>query len=187
MDVRSTLSLAGGLLVLGAVGYYWGGLGKADIPILNADTKHLPDYQVTNIEGLQTNQAGQIERTLKAVSLVHYPQPDKSIVQQPIVTLYQQGQAAWQISAQQALSLNTNRDLQLTQQVIGRRLQGSNLSLETELLNANQETQTLDTTAAVTIRSPQGQISSLGLNAKIEEGILTLPAQVRGTYVLSPR
>ncbi len=187
MDVRSTLSLAGGLLVIGAVGYYWGGMGKTNIPLLNTDTNHLPDYQVTNIQGLQTNDTGQIERTMKADSLEHFPQPDKSIVRQPLVTLYQQGVMTWSISAQQALSLNNNRDLQLSQQVIGRRLQGPSLSLETESLNANQESQTLDTAAAVVIRSPQGQINSLGLNAKLQEGILTLPAQVRGTYVLSPR
>lgn len=187
MDVRNTLSLAGGLLVLGAVGYYWGGFGKSDSPLLSTNTNHLPDYQVTHIQGIQTNDAGQVERTLSAESLIHYPQPDKSIVQRPLVTLYQHGVAAWAISAQQATALNNNRNLELSQQVIGRRLQGSALSVETEALLANQETQTLDTVAAVTIRSPQGQISSQGLSANIEESILTLPAQVRGTYVLSPR
>jgi hypothetical protein len=37
MDVRNTLSLAGGLLALGAVGYYWGGFGQTDSPLRNSD------------------------------------------------------------------------------------------------------------------------------------------------------
>ena len=41
MDVRNTLSLAGGLLALGAVGYYWGGFGQSDSPLLNRDTIYL--------------------------------------------------------------------------------------------------------------------------------------------------
>lgn len=187
MDVRNTLSLAGGLLVLGAVGYYWGGFGASTSPLIPTNTNHLPDYQVRDIDGLQTNDEGQVERTLTANSLVHYPEPDKSIVEQPVVTLYQQGVAAWTIEAQQAISLNNNRDLQLKKQVVGRRLQGQPLRLETDALNANQVQQRLDSSVAVFISSPQGQISSLGLHADLKEGVLTFPAQVRGTYVLSPR
>ena len=186
MDIRNTLSLAGGLLVLGAVGYYWGGFGQTDSPLLNTDTSHLPDYDVVGIEGRQTNTLGQITHTLTAERLVHYPQPDNSVVSKPIVTLYKDGVAAWRVSAQQALTSNNNRDLQLNKQVIGQRLNGQNLTLETETLNANQELQTLVTAAPVMIRSPQGHISSLGLSADMKESTLTFTAQVRGTYVLPP-
>ncbi len=186
MDIRNTLSLAGGLLVLGAVGYYWGGFGQADSPLLNADTSHLPDYDVVGIKGTQTNALGQVTHTLTAEHLVHYPHPDNSLVTKPMVILYKDGVAAWKISAQQALTANNNRDLQLNQHVLGQRLNGQNLTLETETLNANQELQTLVTAVPVMIRSPQGHISSLGMSANLKESTLTFTAQVRGTYVLPP-
>ena len=113
MDVRNTLSLAGGLLALGAVGYYWGGFGQTDSPLLNTDTSHLPDYNVIGINGRQTNELGQITHTLTAEKLAHYPKADNSVVTKPIVTLYKDGVSAWQISAQQALTSNHNRELQL--------------------------------------------------------------------------
>lgn len=186
MDVRNTLSLAGGLLALGAVGYYWGGFGQSDSPLLNRDTSHLPDYDVVGIEGKQTNEFGQITHKLTAEKLVHYPQADNSIVTKPIVTLYKDGVSAWQISAQQALTSNHNRELQLNQQVLGQRINGQALTLATETLNANQSLQTLTTAAPVMIRSPQGQISSVGLSANLQESTLTFASQVRGTYVLPP-
>ncbi len=187
MDVRNTLSLAGGLLALGAIGYYWGGFGQTASPLLNTDSSHLPDYDVVAIEGKQTNELGQITHTLKAAHLVHYPQPDKSVVTKPLVVLYKDGIATWQISAQQALTSNNNQELQLNQQVIGKRINGQALTLETETLNANQELQTLVTAAPVIILAPQGKISSVGLSANLQESTLTFTAQVRGTYVLPPR
>jgi LPS export ABC transporter protein LptC len=186
MDIRNTLSLAGGLLVLGAIGYYWGGFGQADSPLLNTDVSHLPDYDVVGIEGKQTNELGQITHTLTAEKLVHYPQADNSVVTKPIVTLYKDGVSAWQISAQQALTSNHNRELQLNQQVLGQRLNGQALTLATETLNANQALQTLTTAAPVIIQSPQGHISSVGLSANLQESTLTFTSQVRGTYVLPP-
>lgn len=187
MDIRNTLSLAGGLLVLATAGYYWGGFGKEQNLINNADAQHLPDYVVTGIQGLQVNEQGQIERTLTADKLAHFPQADRSVVEQPSMTLYQDGQPAWQVTAQLATAINNNRQLELSQQVIGKRLQGPALSLETDALHADQEAQTLNTSRPVLVRSVQGQISSNGLNANLKEGTLVFPANVRGSYVLSPR
>lgn len=187
MDIRNTLSLAGGLLVLATAGYYWGGFGKEQSLVTTGDGQHLPDYEVSGIQGIQVNEHGQIERTLKADKLIHFPQTDRSVVEQPSMTLYQDGQAAWQVSAQLATAVNSNRQLELTQQVFGRRLQGPLLSLETDALNADQEAQTLNTSRPVLVRSAQGQISSTGLSANLKEGTLTFPANVRGNYVLSPR
>ena len=146
----------------------------------------MPDYNVVGINGRQTNELGQITHTLTAEKLAHYPKADNSVVTKPIVTLYKDGVSAWQISAQQALTSNHNRELQLNQQVLGQRINGQALTLETETLNANQELQTLSTTAPVIIRSTQGQISSVGLSANLQESTLTFTSQVRGTYALRP-
>lgn len=187
MDIRNTLSLAGGLLVLGAAGYYWGGFGQEQHLTADADTRHLPDYEIVGIHGLQTNQLGQVERTITASQLVHFPDPDRSVIDHPSVQLYRDGSAAWHISAQEATVTNHNNQLDLSGQVAGRSLQGLALNLSTDRLSADQQEQTLITDSPVLVRSPQGQISSLGLSANLKDGTLTFPAQVRGTYVLPPR
>ncbi|PTQ89426.1 LPS export ABC transporter periplasmic protein LptC [Agitococcus lubricus] len=187
MDIRNSLSLAGGLLVLATVGYYWGGLGQKTIRLNTSDPQNLPEYEVQTLEGLQTNASGQIERTLRAQALTHYRQPEQSILQTPDVTLYQAGQAAWHITAQLATAHESEQTIHLSGKVTGQRLNSTALSLKTEFLSANQRTQTLSTDRAVEIRSAYAQLNSQGLDANIEQGVLTFPAHVRGTYVVPPR
>ena len=138
------------------------------------------------IEGKQTNELGQITHTLKAAHLVHYPQPDKSVVTKPLVVLYKDGIATWQISAQQALTSNNNRELQLNQQVVGQRINGQTLTLETETLNAIKNYKHLSPPHLL-LFSPHKEKSAVGLSANLQESTLTFTAQVRGTYVLPPR
>ena len=187
MDIRNTLSLAGGLLTLAVAGYYWGGFGKEQSPINPTTGEHLPDYIVSGMQGLQVNEQGRVERAFKANKLTHYPQTDKNVIEQPLITLYQEGQPTWQMSAQLATVTHNNQQLEFSQHVLGRRLQGAALSLETDALHADQGTQIISTSRPVLIRSAQARISSDGLSANMKEGTLSFPANVRGTYALSPR
>jgi LPS export ABC transporter protein LptC len=184
--IRNNLSLTGGLLVLCVAGYYWGGLSK-DAPFNPTDSSNTPDYEITQITGIQVNEQGQPERTLTAATLLHYNQRDESIIQQPLITLYQGDQATWQLSAQQATLSKNNHQISLQQEVLAKRLNSTPLQLSTQSLTANQETHFLQSNSPVVVSTTQGQISSLGLEANTEAGSLQFIGQVRGTYVLSPR
>jgi lipopolysaccharide export system protein LptC len=184
--IRNNLSLTGGLLVLCVAGYYWGGLSK-DAPLSTTDSTNVPDYEITQITGIQVNEQGSPERTLTANTLVHYNQRDESIIQQPVITLYQHDQATWQLSAQQATLLKNNHQINLQQDVLAKRINSVPLQLTTQSLTANQETHILQSHSPVVVSTTQGQISSLGLEANTEAGLLQFTGQVRGTYVLSPR
>ncbi len=186
MRIRNNLSLTGGLLVLCVAGYYWGGLSK-DAPLSTTDSTNVPDYEITQITGIQVNERGSPERTLTANTLVHYNQRDESIIQQPVITLYQHDQATWQLSAQQATLLKNNHQINLQQDVLAKRVNSVPLQLTTQSLSANQETHILQSNSPVVVSTAQGQISSLGLEAHTEEGSLQFIGQVRGTYVLPPR
>ncbi|MBK7299555.1 MAG: LPS export ABC transporter periplasmic protein LptC [Moraxellaceae bacterium] len=67
MRIRNNLSLTGGLLVLCVAGYYWGGLSK-DAPLNATESANTPDYEITQITGIQVNEQGQPERTLTAAT-----------------------------------------------------------------------------------------------------------------------
>jgi LPS export ABC transporter protein LptC len=185
VKIRNNVSLIGGLLVVCVAGYYWGGLSQ-DTPLTRISDPNTPDYALGQLQGVQINEQGQIERTLSAQQLQHYNQRDESIISQPQMILYQNNQATWQLSAQQATASNNNQELRLINEVLAKRLNSTPLQLSTQSLYANQNSHILQTHDPVMVSTAQGQISSLGLEANTELGILQLTGQVRGTYVLPP-
>ena len=187
MRIRNALSLTGGLAVLCIAGYYWGGISQKTALTTN-DASHLPDYQISRLSGIQVNEQGLPERTFKADTLSHYNEQDLSIIKQPVIILYQQQQAAWQLTAQQASLSKDNTIVALQHEVLAKQLNRPlPLQFSTQSLTANQQTQTLQTDSPVTVSTPQGQISSLALQADMQQGTVQFIGQVRGTYVLSPR
>lgn len=186
MRIRNNLSLTGGLLVLCIAGYYWGGLSK-NTAVVASDSSHIPDYEISQITGIQVNEQGVSERKISAATLSHYNQQDQSVIEQPVITLYKDTQATWQLSAQQATISKNNKQLNLETDVLAKRLNSTPLQLSTQSLIADQQTHILQSLSPVVVSTAQGQISSLSLEAHTEEGTLHFNGQVRGTYVLPPR
>lgn len=183
MAISNNLSLAGGLFILCVAGYYWGGFAK-ETPLLVDTPDHLPDYTIVDISGIQINEQGQIVRQITAKSLQHFAHNDEIHINTPVVTLYQQGQAHWRVSAEKATSREDNQYLTLDNKVVAQQLQGLGLRLETDSLTTEPNKHLLYTQTPVVVHSPQGEIRSLGLQANTEQGTINFIGQVRGTYVL---
>ena len=183
MAFQNNFSLAGGLFILCVAGYYWGGFSQ-ETPLFTDSADNLPDYQVSDISGLQIDEQGQISRQMNAKYLQHFADNDEIQLHAPTVTLYQQGQANWRISANQAISRQDNQWLNLQNQVVAQQLTQTALRLETSSLIAEPQKHLLYTQTPVVVRSPNGEIRSLGLQANTEEGTINFIGQVRGTYVL---
>ena len=183
MAISNNLSLAGGLFILCVAGYYWGGFAK-DAPLLTDTPDNFPDYVISNISGTQINEQGQITRQMTAKLLQHFVDSDEISITTPVVTLYQQGQAHWHVSADKATSREDNQYLTLENKVIAQQLQGMALRLETNSLTAEPNKHLLYTQTPIVVHSPNGEIRSLGLQANIQEGTINFIGQVRGTYVL---
>jgi len=181
--VQNNLSLAGGLFILCVAGYYWGGFAK-DTPLLTDAPDNLPDYSISDISGTQINEQGQVVRQIQAKQLEHFAENDEIHISSPIVTLYQQGQEHWRISADKAMSRQDNQLISLENNVLAQSLQGSNLRLETASLTTEPNKHLLYTQTPVVVHSPNGEIRSLGLQANTEEGTINFIGQVRGTYVV---
>lgn len=188
MDIRNVVSLSAGLLLLGGAGYFWGGFGKSPLAMPFANASGLPDYEIDGISALRTDAQGKISERLQARSLRHFPENDTAVVKAPILQMYRDGAARWELQADRALTRRNNDELELQGQVRGRSITGDlPVNLQTTSLLANRETQILSTSAAVTVRSGASELSSLGLTADIRREVLELPAQVRGTYVIPSR
>jgi len=184
MDIRNVLSLSGVLLVLGGVGYFWGGFGQTPA-VVAVDDHGLPDYEVQGIHGQRTDLTGSVTDSFQAESLRHYPEPDRTELRAPVMILHEQGHPRWRLSADSALSHRDNSDLSLHGNVRGESLATSTpLTLETASLLASRDRQTLSTEDQVVFRSGPSTLSSQGIRIDVRQGVLQLPAHVRGTYVL---
>lgn len=184
MDSRNLLSLAGGLLILGAAGYYWG-MGSSISPQPITDARQ-PDYVVQEIQGRESDAQGRLWRQLQARELRHYAQtPDRAELDAPQLTLYQDGQPLWQIRARQGIGRDQAHEILLQGQVQAeRQLPGQPpLRLQTEALTAYTPQQRLHTDRTVIVQGPQGRLQAQGLTANLKTGDIILSQHVQGHYV----
>lgn len=184
MDAKNILSLSGVLLALGVAGYYWG-FAQGDSSALTGAADKQPDYEVSRVYSLETDASGNVLRRIEAEAVVHFPAPhSQAEVSQPKVTLYENGQPQWQVTADSALSRDNEKTIDLRSNVVGQRIgSGSPLKVETHLLTVSPEQETFSTKAKVKISSPQATVQSTGLDANLKNQSLQLHSQVRGTYV----
>jgi LPS export ABC transporter protein LptC len=184
MDIRNVVSLSGGLLLLGAVGYFWGGFGKSPLAASSVAATGLPDYEVTGIRGIRTDARGHVSDTLSARSLRHFPDGDRGEIDAPVLQYFRDGSLRWQLTADRALTYRENREIRLAGNVQAETLgAGLPIRLTAPSLTADRDNQTLSTTEPVMITNGHSSLGSLGLHVDIRQGILELPAQVRGNYV----
>ncbi|MDQ8036899.1 MAG: LPS export ABC transporter periplasmic protein LptC [Pedobacter sp.] len=189
MDTRNLASLAGVLLVLGAAGWYWG-MGASRTPAKADDEKGRPDYVIRDIQGLETNEKGQVERRLSAPEVRHYDKPvETAEIDTPVFTFYDEGKESWRLTAQHGQVLNGNREVLLTEQVHAERRDPAAIAvtLDTDTMHVFPKEERLYTKSQVKIASPQGQLASRGLEANIRNGNLLLNENVTGNYAPARR
>jgi len=189
MDIRNLASLSGVLLVLGAAGWYWG-MGHPKDRALAADEKQRPDYVITGLSGLETNEQGQVLRRLSASEVRHYDKPrDEAEIDKPVFTLYDQGHEAWRVTALRGTSLAQNTEVLLQDDVHAERRDPKAIpvTLDTDTLHVFPKEERLYSKSIVKVNSPQGQLSSKGIEANIKTGDLVLNENVTGNYAPAAR
>ena len=189
MDVRNLLSLAGVLLVLGAAGWYWG-MGSNNDSASEADEERRPDYVVTGIQSLETDEQGRVLRRLQSPQLRHYDKPqDEAEIDSPLMTLYEQGHEAWQITARLGSSHQQNTEIRLSGQVHAERRAPDAIpvSFDTDHLLVYPRDERISTDGVVNITSTRGYLNSVGLDASMKTGELVLHQNVKGNYAPAPR
>lgn len=189
MDTRNLASLAGVLLVIGAAGWYWG-MGNPKSSGIAADDRQRPDYVVTDIAGLETNEKGQVTRRLTAPEVRHYDKPrDEAEMDKPVFTLYDEGREAWRVTAEHGHSLDMNTEVLLQDKVHAERRDPAAVAvtLDTDTLHVFPKEERLYSKSVVQVHSPQGKLSSKGIEANIRTGDLVLNENVTGNYAPAPR
>jgi lipopolysaccharide export system protein LptC len=182
VDIRNLLSLAGVTLLIGAAGWYWG--LETPVPVSAPQERH-PDYSINKIEVFETDHTGQVSKHLRASSLQHFSLPhEEAEITQPTLALYDNGQIAWQVSAQMGRSLNHNNEYHLESHVEASRLlpMTTPVKLTSDHIQIFPKEERLSSDALVTIKTPQAQLKTRGIDANLKAGTLMLRKEVQGYY-----
>lgn len=189
MDARNLLSIAGVLLVLGGVGYYWGvGPEQVAMPV-RPDVRH-PDYEVRGIRFTESGKDGLLLRRLDSPGLRHYATPrDEGILDSPVMRLYDQGREVWHIRASHATSLDEGKEVRLEGGVTAERRDPDAVPVRfaTPSLTAWPDEERLQSDSGIRLTSTEGSISGRTLKAGMKTGTIEINQNVTGTYAPARR
>lgn len=184
MDARNILSVAGVLLVLGGVGYYWG-LGRPQPLRTATEETRRPDYEAGNILFMESGKDGKLSRRLEAPSLRHFSSPDdQTEIDNPVMRLYADGREAWKLQAARGVSLQGSKEIRLDGGVIAERRDPEAVPLRftTPSLTSWPDEERLQSNSGIHLVSPQGEISGQTLQASLRTSTVEINQNVTGTY-----
>ncbi|WP_026470501.1 LPS export ABC transporter periplasmic protein LptC [Alkanindiges illinoisensis] len=180
MDTRLLYVIALGIAVVSGLFYFYSGKSAH----LNAENNQDLSYNATNIHLLKTTETGQLEATTTASKLQRWEQENRSELEQLQTTWYQQGQPAATFNADKAIGYNNNEKVILTGNVRAHRLASNEqaaITFTTNQLTGYPKQNRIETDQPVLIQTNQGQFSSQGLNANLDQGQYNL-FRIRGQY-----
>lgn len=180
MDTRLLYVIALGIAVVSGLFYFYSGKSAH----LNAENNQDLSYNATNIHLLKTTETGQLEATTTASKLQHWEQEDRSELVQLQSTWYQEGQPTATFNADKATGYNDNSKVILSGNVRAKRLANDGqpaITFTTNQLTGYPKQNRIETDQPVLIQTNQGQFSSQGLNANLDQGQYNL-FRIRGQY-----
>lgn len=145
--------------------------------------RHDPDFIVENFTLKRFNAEGNLQHTLRAVKMIHYPDDDTTTVDQPDLA-YTGGAEPARARAKQALVSPDGEQVVLVGDVVAVREagdQGDATTLTTSVLTVFPDDEISRTGEPVTITRGRSVIHGVGLEANNLTGIASLLGQVRGT------
>lgn len=141
------------------------------------------DYYLADFRSQKFTSDGELEYTVEGDTLAHYPHDDRSEIVSPRVELHRSG-THWQISSHNGV-FNTEPDLFTLagDVVINRAAPGSRpVTIRTSTLTVAIETNEVLTDAPIQVSAPTWHLQATGMKSTIDDGKLSLLADVVGRY-----
>ncbi len=183
MDARNLLSIAGVLLSLGGIGYYWG-LGRPELTLAPTAGERRPDYEVRGIRFTESGKDGRLQRRLDSPGLRHYTTPqDEAELDRPLMRLYDNGREVWRLQAEQGISLLDGKEVQLLGGVIAERVDPAAVPVRfvTPALTAWPAEERLQSTSGIRLTSPHGELAGQVLQASPPTCTIDIQQTVTGS------
>lgn len=180
MDTRLLYMIAISIAVLSGLFYFYSGKSAQ----LSAQRNQDLSYNATNIHLIKTTETGQLEAKTDASKFQHWEQDNRSELNDLQSMWYQNGQPSATFQANKAMAYNGNEKIVLSGQVKAERLANAELSsirFSTSQLTGYPKQNRIETDQPVLIQTHQGQFSSQGLTANLDQGQFNL-FRIRGQY-----
>jgi lipopolysaccharide export system protein LptC len=149
----------------------------------NGKLRHDPDYIVENFEVRRFDQEGALQHTLRAASMLHYPDDDSTVIVSPNLTYHRQPPTF--VTALEARLDSEGKHVQLIDDVrVTRGGLGGNPDtvLTTARLDAFPDDELATSTVPVTIVQGSSNITGGGLSANNKTSIYVLDGPVYGIF-----
>jgi lipopolysaccharide export system protein LptC len=173
------------LLVVAALSWWWSLEGEMPRMGARAPSTERSDYSFSGLVVSEMSPQGELVDTLSADRLVHYPDRESSLLDNPRLVFYNGPVRAWDVVARSGTVLEADRsvvfDGDVTVAYAGE-APGQGFELYTDQLHVWPDARRAETDKAVRIVQPAAVIESVGLQAQLDSRTFTLLSQVRGTY-----
>ncbi len=173
------------LLLLLATLSFWGWYHYTTKP-KHTETTSIIDAFAIGIDGTQFDVMGQKQGELKSPKLLHFVDNDTSLLTAPLLTLYSKdNKTPWTISSKTGKTFNGTEKVDLIDDVVIHQptgAQNQDTTITTSLLHIFPKQQLANTDKSVTLIQSGIRITSIGMNAYLDQKHVTLLSQVRGSY-----
>ena len=190
------------ILALGVLLIVLAGLGEDERPAPETDaiagrSAELgePDLLMDTAEISQFSASGALAYRIRAISIVHYPDADHTLLEAPRLTLYRPGEPPWEVSAERGRIIGgsalldagtgprsvSSETVELADDVVVQRQRPGEgfIALRTEALTLYPAREYAETRRPVIIDTESGRTTAEGLRANLEAGTLDLGSQAR--------
>jgi len=165
------------LLVL-YVTFYW---GNSYTPAEISTKLDRVDFYLNNATTKTFNEQGELASIISSPRAEFFQKQQTGIFATPTMDIYRQNNERWLIKAQQGEWKEVEEQLTLTGNVNAQR-SPQPMSIESEKMIAFPKTRQAETDLPVTIRTPEGILRAIGMQADLDADRIEFLQQVRGQY-----
>jgi lipopolysaccharide export system protein LptC len=184
-SVKQAFFLFASMLLLASSGWYF----VSSNPVLRIDAKTLfstTDTTISNFSFRQYSQSGKLANSLRSPLVRHIPEKNTHLVKSPHITVSQENQADWEITAEHAIALYGGQKITFKNHVNIHQEAGAHnqeSTFTTEQITYFPKTKHAITSYDVQFEQPGSVIQSKGMKAFLETKRVMLLSQARGHYV----
>jgi len=192
MRKKNSNRLMSGIALALLLGFLWIYSDTGTPPTISSDNKKLkePEFFIHNVYNLSFNEQGMLTQTLTAKKLQHFSTGKRkknqyTELKEPVINLYKDNHHKWQISSKTGTVKNEGKQIDLKNSVI---ISSSDqlYKLTTSALRIYPAKNIAENNKAVTITSPQGVTTSIGIRTDLNTEHTILKKNVQGTYHVTP-
>ncbi|MBS0359137.1 MAG: LPS export ABC transporter periplasmic protein LptC [Proteobacteria bacterium] len=172
------------LIGLGFSGWLFLDFQKKSVSSQSAEENH-PDAFVYNADVTRFDVSGEIASKMQVEKITHYLKNDTSHLDHPNILLYKKEQSPWQIKSNQALAERGIEKITFSKNVYlhqDKNSQNKSNTILTEQLYYYPKNEYAETDQKITVIQPAAVITSVGMQAHLKEGKVTLLSKAEGKY-----